>query len=114
VEKNEDAMPFLIVIRDKKLTLAQAMSKVNLNGKTGVCYLSDNEITDLDDLPVKNYLAVDVKFGNETLKIKPSLCHAQFKAHNRLGGTVAEGIMALIYKPEILNRHFINLISSRY
>src|SRR3990167_9313093 len=61
VTEGAGRIPFVIVAQGANLTLSMRMEKVVLDGKTGASYLSDNLVTDLDDIPQGHYLAIDVE-----------------------------------------------------
>ncbi len=113
VTEGEGKTPFVIVVQNPNLTLSKRMAKVVLNGKTGVNYLNDNRITNLDDLPQGHYLAVDVEDGRAILNTKPSICLEQFRLGKRFGGTAVEGITVVTYEVHILAHHHIDLPGSR-
>lgn len=111
--EGEGRIPFVIVAQTPSLTLATRMEKVVLGGKTGASYLADNRVTNLDTIPRGHYLAFGVEDGRAMRNTKPSVCLAQFKRDKRFGGTVNEGISTVMYEPEILQHHFIDLPGSR-
>lgn len=111
-EETEGKFPFIIVPQNPKLTLAWRMAKVALKGKTGVYYLSDSRMTNLDNIPKGHYLMVDVEDGRATINIKPSV-YRRSKGR-RFGGTAVEGITMVTYKPEILRHHYLELVGSSY
>jgi len=113
VTEGEGRIPFVIVVQGANLTLSVRMWKVVLDGKTGASYLTDNRVSNLDDIPQGHYLAVDVEDGRAMRNKKPSICLAQFKLERRFGGTVAEGISVVTYEPEILRHHYLDLPGSR-
>ena len=112
VTEGEGRIPFVIVIQNPTLTLTGRMAKVLLDGKSGTSYLADNCVTNLDNLPGAHYLAVDVEDGRAMRGIKPSVCLTEFKRAKRLGGTVNVGICTVMFEPEILRNHFIDLPGS--
>lgn len=112
-QEGEGRIPFVIVPQTSALTLATRMEKVVLDGKTGASHLADNRVTNLDTVPQKHYLAVDVEDGRAMRNTKPSVCLAKFKRDKRFGGTVNEGISLVTCEPEILRHHYIDLPGSR-
>jgi hypothetical protein len=112
VTEGEGRIPFVIVPQKPELTLAVRMEKVVLGGNAGASYLTDNRVTNLDNIPKGYYLAVDVEDGRGIRNTKPSVALAQFKRENRFGGTVAEGISVVTYNPGILRHHYIDLPGS--
>lgn len=115
VTEGEGRIPFAIIPQNPNLTLPKRMIKVVFNDRySGSCTrgLDYPRIIDLDVLPRGHYLAVDIEDGQATQNIKPSVCLAQFKQDNRLGGTAVEGITVVTYDAEILRRHYINLTGS--
>lgn len=114
VTGGEGRIPFVIVVQNPTLTLAERMGKVVLDKQAGASYLTDNRVTNLDDIPQGHYLAVDVEDGRAMRNTKPSACLQQFKKAKRFGGTVIEGISVVTYQPEILRHHCIDLPGSRY
>lgn len=105
VTEGEGRIPFVIIVQNPTLTLAERMAKVVLDGNRGVSHLADNCVTDLDDIPQGHYFAVDVEDGRAMLSTKPSVCLRKFKKAKRFGGTVNEGISAVMYQPDILRHH---------
>jgi hypothetical protein len=115
VTEGEGRIPFIIVPQGPALTFRECMAKVVLDGKTGLCILpTDSHVTNLDQIPLGHYLAVDVEDGRAMLNTKPSACLARFKTDNRFGGTVNEGISVVTYEPKILQHHGLDLPGSCY
>ena len=113
VTGGEGRIPFVIVAQGPNLTLSVRMENLVLDDKTGVSYLTDSRVTNLDNIPQGHYLALDVEDGRKMLNTKPSVCLAQFKRDKRYGGTVNEGISTVTYEPEILRHHYVDLPGSR-
>lgn len=114
VMEGEGRIPFVIVVQHPTLTFAERMEKVVLDGNSGASYLTDSRVTNLDNIPQGHYLAVDIEDGRAMRNTKPSICLTQFKREKRFGGTVNEGISTVMYKPDILRHHYIDLPGSRY
>jgi hypothetical protein len=113
VAEGEGKIPFVIVPWGPTLTSTTRMAQVVLDEKTGLSYLTDGLITDLDSIPQRHYLAVGIDYLGTKGK-RPSDCLAQFRREGRFGGTVNEGVSAITYDPCILEKTFLDLPGSRY
>ena len=113
VTEGEGRIPFVIVPQSAHLTFSLRMERVALGDNTGVSYLADNRVTNLDDIPKGHYLAIDVEDGRDMLNTNPSVALVQLKRDKRYGGTGNEGISVVTYEPDILRHHYVDLPGSR-
>ena len=103
------AQPFIIVVQNQNLTLANRMERISFAGKAGVSAVDDSGHS---DLPLGNYLAVDVDWGRWTLGLSRSACLEKCAKEGLKVGADIEGIMAITYWPGILDNHSIDLHGS--
>jgi len=84
--------------------------------------------TQLEKLGIKNYLDLeeiknlypqeetiyDIETGEEMLGKSPEQCEKEFKKQGRRGLNIYEGLAIIRKCPNILKKHYIDLVGSRY
>ena len=84
--------------------------------------------TQLEKLGIKNYLDLeemknlypqeetiyDIETGEEMLGKSPEQCEKEFKKQGRRGLNIYEGLAIIRKCPNILEKHYIDLVGSRY
>jgi len=84
--------------------------------------------TQLEKLGIKNYLDLDeiknlypqeetiydIETGKEMLGKSPEQCEKEFKKQGRRGLNIYEGLAIIRKCPNILKKHYIDLVGSRY
>ncbi len=98
----------------KQIDLAAMMSKVVLDGRTGVNYLDPQYHEDLVPNPSKPSILADVEDGRGRLNVKPVDSRDNIKREGRQPFTTWHGLIHVILFPEVLKHHYIDLVGSRF
>ncbi|OGN27756.1 MAG: hypothetical protein A2941_02690 [Candidatus Yanofskybacteria bacterium RIFCSPLOWO2_01_FULL_49_17] len=107
---------FLFVPAHPKLdnaTLEQLMALIVINGKSGKNYLDADYLKDEVAIPTNAHLMVSVEDGNARRNIRPSDNRKAILAEGRQPYNVWRGIVHVLYFPEVLQHHYLDLVASR-
>lgn len=98
------------------LPLAKLMKFVVVDGKRGECFLNENEIEDIVEVPkTLFYWRYDIEDGGKTLGKKPVDAEKFFKEQGeRQGFTAREAVCFAIARPDVLKDHGVWAVGSRY
>ena len=115
-----DRVPFVLVVKQELVSLAQAMAQTELRGKAGFIDFKPGGLerfAPLDELRVPAgalYLLVDVDTGTESLNMTPDDALLLIRRQGRTPLTLEEGIALITHFPDRLrkNRCF-SLLGSR-
>jgi hypothetical protein len=112
IPENPDLSKFVhLVYIDPTISLEQLVSAIKVNGKTLTNYLNLSETKDVEKTPNGPYF-VWMQDGHLYKGKSPNQAIALFSSNER-GATVREGLFLILYYPEILMGHFIDLPGSR-
>ena len=106
------------------LLLNDLMERVELDGRTGRCFLDEGKpdgyflteksVTDVAATFHWHYLCRDVDDGRAMMHILPRDAPAYLESKNRSGYVAKEGIFHLMYFPDVLTHHYMDVPGSRY
>ena len=115
-----------ILVPGTRLSLNELMGCVDFNGKSGRCFFDEGEtggyfsaqkkksVTDVIETFSWHYLCCDVDDGRAMMHIYPHDAAAHFSRQNRSGYVNKEGIFHVMYFPDVLTHHCMDLPGSRY
>ena len=114
---------FFILVPGTRLLLSDLMQCVELSGKTGRCFFDEAKpgmfftkeaVTDVIETFSWHYLCLDVDDGRAMTHAYPRDAVALFGRQNRSGYVNKEGIFHVMYFPDLLTHHCMDLPGSRY
>ena len=105
--------PFL-VIPDIRMSLDELMYRVVLGEKKGRNYLNETTVKNAVAVPKGHYLVLDIEDGRKMLKTAPDRAVEIFSQEGRSAYVCREGIFHVMYFPETLRHHYMDLSGSRY
>lgn len=106
-------IPFLPVIPRIYLSIYSQMQMVRNGDKVGYTYLKPSEITDVVKTPQDPYYIFDVEDGEAMLGKAPKDAEKAIKQQNWRGLTEVE-VIALGIHTNVLSRHYVDAVGSRY
>jgi hypothetical protein len=106
-------IPFLPVIPRIYLSIYSQMQMVRNGDKVGYTYLKPSEITDVVETPQDPYYIFDVEDGEAMLGKSPQNAEKAIKQQNWRGLTEVE-VIALGIHTDVLSRHYVDAVGSRY
>jgi len=101
-----------MVYVNPKIPLKQLISAIEVNGKKLSNYLDLKKVKDAVKTPNKPYF-VWMQDGALYTNKSPNQAVSMFSSNER-GATLREGLFLILYYPEILKHHYIDLPGSRY
>ena len=104
---------FLPVIPRTFLSIYTQMQMVRNGDKIGYTYLKPSEITDVVETPADPYYIFDVEDGEAMLGKSPQNAEKTIKQQNWRGLTEVE-VIALAIHTDVLSRHHVDALGSRY
>ncbi|MBI2633325.1 MAG: hypothetical protein HYW78_02955 [Parcubacteria group bacterium] len=113
----EGHIPFIIVPSEKLLSLQKKVSLMEVEGEKGYTVLDLSELKTAEGVEIPEslvYLTVDVENGKAMLGKSPNKSVEHFREEYRFSLTVEEGVAFILYYPEILKDHNIDLPGSRF
>ena len=116
-EFKEGRIPFVVVPREKLLSLEKEIPLMEVDGKKGFTTLNLSELKTADGVEIPEslaYLVVDVENGKAMLGRIPDEAVKQFKKEGRSPITAEEGVALILQHPEILKDHYMDLPGSRH
>ena len=114
---------FFILVPGTRLSLNDLMERVELDGRTGRCFLDEGKpgifltqksLTDMVETFNWHYLCRDVDDGRAMAHVSPRDTPAYLQNRNRSGYVAKEGIFHLMYFPDVLKDHCMDVPGSRY
>ena len=102
------------IIPDVQMSLDELMSRVVLGEKKGRNYLNETAVENAVAVPKGHYLVLDVEDGRRMLKTSPDRAVEIFSQEDRSAYVCREGIFHVMYFPETLRNHYMDLSGSRY
>jgi len=105
--------PFLI-IPDVRMSLDELMSRVVLGEKKGRNYLNETAVENAATVPKGHYLVLNIEDGRRMLKTSPDRAVEIFSQEGRSAYVCREGIFHVMYFPETLRNHYMDLSGSHY
>jgi hypothetical protein len=119
-EFQEGRIPFVVVPREKLLSLEKKIPLMEVDGKKGYTVIDVSidvsEFEDADGVEVPEgmaYLVVDVENGKAMLGKSPDEALKQLKKEDRSPLTAEEGVATILQHSDILKDHYMDLHTSR-
>ncbi|MBU4347663.1 hypothetical protein KJ586_02815 [Patescibacteria group bacterium] len=116
-EFQEGRIPFVVVPREKLLSLEKKIPLMELEGKKGFTTLDLSELKTAEGVEIPEslaYLVIDVENGKVMLGKSADEAVKQIKKEGRSPLTAEEGVAIITQYPEILKDHYMNLCGSRH
>ena len=117
-EFKEGRIPFVVVPREKLLSLEKEIPLMEVDGKKGFATLNISELKTADGVKIPEslaYLVVDVENGKVMLGKSADEAVKQFKKEGRSPMTAEEGVALILQHPEIFKDHYyMDLPGSRH
>ncbi|MBI2632932.1 MAG: hypothetical protein HYW78_00895 [Parcubacteria group bacterium] len=113
----EDHIPFIIVPSEKLLSLEKKISLMEVDDRKGFTTFDLSKLKTAENIKISEslaYLVVDVENGETMLGKSPNKSVEQFREKYRSSLTAEEGVALILYYPEILKDHYIDLPGSRH
>ena len=118
LEISDGNIPFIIVIPDEFVSIQKQIKKVEVEGeeKTISSGLIEryNKYTNFKHQFFNPYLIINVEDGNDTREKSPYESSHIFAIQKRQSFVIDEGIALVLYYPEILKSHSLDLLSSLF
>jgi hypothetical protein len=96
------------------LDLKGLMSLVEVNGVRGQNYLDAQYLTDVNPVPTRAHLLLNIEDGRGRRNTKPSVSLKNIKREERLPYPTWYGLVHCIVFPYVLQHHYLDLVGSRY
>ena len=115
-EIKEGHIPFVIVLRERLLSLEKKIPLMEFDGKKGYTVINLSEFETAKGVEIPDslaYLIVDVENGKAMKRRPPAEAVKQFKKEGRSPLTAEEGVAIVTQYPEILKDHYLDLPGSR-
>lgn len=116
-EFQEGRIPFVVVPREKLLSLEKKIPLMELEGKKGFTTLDLSELKTAEGVEIPEslaYLVIDVENGKVMLGKSADEAVKQIKKEGRSPLTAEEGVAIITQYPEILKDHYMDLCGSRH
>lgn len=116
-EFKEGRIPFVIVPREKLLSLEKKILLMEDNGKRGFTELDLSKFKTMEGIEIPEsmaYLAVDIEDGTAMNAKSPDEAVKRFQKEDRSPLTAEEGVALVFQHPEILLGHLMHISGSRY
>ncbi|MBI3335642.1 MAG: hypothetical protein HY001_04045 [Candidatus Portnoybacteria bacterium] len=116
-EFKEDRIPFVVVPREKLLTLEKKIPLMEVDGKKGFTTFNLSELKTAEGVEIPEsmaYLVIDIENGKVMLGKTADEAVKQFKKEGRSPLTAEEGVALVLQHPEILKDHYMDLAGSRH